>query len=142
MVFIRMGKGGGEGKIMSLLIRSQHVLGLRPPQHLHPHVFVRDPGMWAFTRQTVQEFGEVIRSLEVETFHMHDAAVRVEQLPERSLLVFIRGLGREFGNFIDNLLFGVLLLSLDDEREVYCGLIGLVDDFERDLVVLFGYSPE
>ena len=133
---------GKVGRFVSLLIRSQHVLGLRPSQHLHAHVFVRDPGMWTFTRQTVQEFGEVVRSLEVETFHVNDAAIGVEQLPKWSLHVFIGGLGREFGDFIDNLLFGVLVVGLEDEREVYCGLIGLVDDFERDLVILLGYRPE
>ena len=66
---------GKGGEVVSLLIRSQHVLSLRPSQHLHTHVFVRDPGMWTFTRQTVQEFGEVIRRLEVETFQVNDAAV-------------------------------------------------------------------
>ena len=127
---------------MSLLIRSQYVPSLRPSQHLHTHVFVRDPGMWTFTRQTVQELGEVISSLEVETFHVNDTAARVEQLPKWSLLIFIGGLGREFGDFINGFLFGVLLVGLEDEREVYGGLIGLVDDFERDLVVLFGNRPE
>ena len=128
--------------MMILLIRSQYIPSLRPSQHLHTHVFVRDPGMWTFTRQTVQELGEVISSLEVETFHVNDTAARVEQLPKWSLLVVIGGLGREFGNFIDNFLFGGLLVGLEDERKVYCGLIGLVDDFERDLVVLLGNRPE
>ena len=114
---------------MSLLIRSQYIPSLRPSQHLHTHVFVRDPGMWTFTRQTVQELGEVISSLEVETFHMNDTAARVEQLAKWSLLVFIGGLGSKFGNFTNGFLFGVLLEGLEDEREVYGGLIGLVDDF-------------
>ena len=73
---------------------------------------------------------------------MNDSAARVEQLPEWSLLVFIGGLGREFSNFINIFLFGVLLVSLEDEREVDSGLIRLVDHFERDLVVLFGNRLE
>ena len=88
---------------MSLLIGGQHVPSLRPPQHLHTHVLVWDPGVWTFTRQTVQELGEVIRGLKIETLHVDDAAIRVKQLPKWGLLVFIGRLGREFGNLIDNL---------------------------------------
>ena len=92
--------------------------------------------------QTVQEVGEVVRSLEIETLHVDGAAVRVEQLTKLALLIFVGLLGRQLGDLIDDLLLGVPFLGLDDEGEVYRGLIGLVDDFEWYLVVLLTYRPK
>lgn len=131
-------RGDGE----DLLIRSKHIPSLRPPQHLHTHVFVRDPGMRALPCQTVQEIREVVRSLEIETLHVDGAAVRVEQLAEWALHILVGVLGRELGDLVDDFLLRVSFLGFDDEREVYRGLVGLVDDFERYLVVLLTYGPE
>lgn len=98
--------------------------------------------MGALPCQTVQEIREVVRSLEIETLHVDGAAVRIEQLTEWALHILVGVLGRELGDLVDDFLLGVPFLGLDDEREVYRGLVGLVDDFERYLVVLLTYGPE
>ena len=130
------------GEMRAILVRSKYIFGLRPSQYLHPHVFVRDPGMWSLTRQTVQEVGEVVSSLEVKTLHVDNAAIRVEQLTELALFVFIGRLSGKLGDLVDDFFLGVLFVGLHDEREFYRRLIGLVDDFEGDLVVFLRFRPK